>query len=71
MVGRVGSENTTEGADPAEDAPAWGSVLSLLGNGSFMVQCMAYSLLGGVSFAIPAVQAEVSRAFQSSLNPDK
>lgn len=48
-----------EGSDPKEDAPAVGSVMSLLQNGRFLVMMMAYSLLGGVSFAIPGVQSEV------------
>lgn len=42
-----------------QEAPAWGSVKCLLGNGRFMVMLFSYSLLGGVSFAIPGVQSGV------------
>ena len=37
----------------------WNQMMTLFSNRSFMIQCICFSTLGGISFALPAVQDEL------------
>jgi hypothetical protein len=58
-----GSYNVEEEDDDddraAEDGAGEGSPWGLLANCNFVVQSLAFAMLGGISFAIPAVQDEI------------